>query len=179
MQAVYQKLGLIKYFDRRTPCEIPLIKNRLISIMQEQWREEIDNKPKLRTYKLFKNEFKTEDYVFCNDRQKRSLVAQVRIGILPLRIETGRFSNIALNERHCYMCPGNDVEDEIHFICKCPLYEDLRDNLFHSALQKSPIFMTMNDTQKLVYLFRNVGRELTKFVFHAWHRRKNTLYPQG
>ena len=137
---------------------------------------EIEIKPKLRTYKLFKHDFKVEEYVQCKDRQKRSLFAQIRIGILPLKIETGRFSNIAVNERHCEMCSSQNIEDELHFICVCPLYDDLRNNLFASASQISQNFNFLNNTQKLIFLFQKVGRDLSKFLSHAWQRRRNMLY---
>ena len=39
-----------------------------------------------------------------------------RFGILPLRIETGRFVNEALDNRLCRLCNSNAVEDEIHFL---------------------------------------------------------------
>ena len=176
IKSVFHKLGLINYFNNRIPCNTELVKEKIRSVMEEQWKEEIENKPKLRTYKLFKSEFQIEDYVYCNNRQKRSLTAQLRIGILPLRVETGRFSNLALNDRHCYMCPGQEVEDELHFICTCPLYDDLRNNLFTIALQKSPIFIRMDNVQKLVFLFQNVGRELSRFLVQAWGRRRSNLY---
>ncbi len=48
-------------------------------------------KSKLRTYILYKKSFITEDYVkYCLNRRKKSLTAQIRIGILPLNIDTGR-----------------------------------------------------------------------------------------
>ena len=145
-------------------------------MMKEEWVQEVENKPKLRTYRLFKTEFETEKYVFCKDRRKRSLFAQLRIGILPLRVETGRFSNIALAQRHCNMCSGSYVEDEKHFICNCNLYHDLRDTLFRSAELICPSFTQMNETQKLVFLFQKASRELSRFLSQAWQQRQNILY---
>ena len=51
--------------------------------------------PKLGTYILFKSEYCTENYLkLYLSRSHRSLLAQLRTGILPLRIETGRYQNI-------------------------------------------------------------------------------------
>lgn len=48
--------------------------------------------PKLRTYKTFKNDFGLENYVSFNlSKAERSHMAQLRSGILPLRIETGQY----------------------------------------------------------------------------------------
>ena len=53
-------------------------------------------------------------------------MAQLRCGILPNRIETGRFTNICdpitgklkkmkSTERICQLCTKNEIENEIHF----------------------------------------------------------------
>ena len=58
-----------------------------------KWKSDINSKAKLRTYKMFKTLFTAEDYLkLKTNRQQRSLMAQ--LGILPIRIETGRFTNI-------------------------------------------------------------------------------------
>jgi hypothetical protein len=45
----------------------------------------------------------------------RSILAQFRCGILPLRIETGRYHGEPVKERICSLCSENNVEDKIHF----------------------------------------------------------------
>ena len=53
-------------------------------------------------------------------------MAQLRCGGLPIRIETGRFTNIRdpntgklkkmkSTERICQLCTKNEIENEIHF----------------------------------------------------------------
>ena len=42
--------------------------------------------------------------------------------ILPLRIETGRFVNEALDNRLCRLCNSNAVEEEIHFCSRHVMY---------------------------------------------------------
>ena len=59
-------------------------------------------KPKLCTYKLFKEIAEIEPYIACNLLQyQRSLLAQLRFRILPLSIETGRAQ---VEERICPLC---------------------------------------------------------------------------
>ena len=55
-------------------------------------------------------------------RSERSFMAQVRLGMLPLHIETGRFNDTPVHERICKLCDSNMVEDEKHFILHCPKY---------------------------------------------------------
>ena len=42
-------------------------------------------------------------------------------------IEKGRYLNLERNQRVCSMCNLNDIEDEFHFILRCPAYNDLRE----------------------------------------------------
>ena len=80
-------------------------------------------------------------------KHTRSLMAQFLIltGILPLKIETGRFKKIRdtssgklrcliSQERICEMCTLNEPEDEIHFLCSCTLYISFRKPLFDEAI---------------------------------------------
>ena len=53
-------------------------------------------------------------------------MAQLRLGILPLKVETGRFERISLQDRLCEFCSENAIEDEEHFLFRCDLYHDLR-----------------------------------------------------
>ena len=40
------------------------------------------------------------------------------------------------------------MEDEIHFLCHCVVYENLRSNLFQSVTQKYPQFQDLSDHEK-------------------------------
>jgi len=89
---------------------------------------------KLRTYKLFKQSWGFEPYlVHIDNRDKRVLMSKFRIGICPLRIETGRYENdghrkcISPHERICLVCRHpREIEDEFHFLLQCPTYSRLR-----------------------------------------------------
>ncbi len=66
----------------------------------------------------FKENICTEDYVkHCTSRRKRSLMAQFRIGKLPLHIETGRLRDKRINQSVCLLCNSGEVENEQHFRC--------------------------------------------------------------
>jgi hypothetical protein len=59
---------------------------------------------------------------------------KIRCGVAPIRLETGRFENIKLEERCCFNC-SNLIEDETHVILHCPVYSDFRNNLFTEVLK--------------------------------------------
>ena len=108
---------------------------------------------KLRTYKTFKSDFETETYVkMIMPFSWRSAFA----GVAPLRLETGRYENLAVNQRTCFNC-REFVESEKHVSLHCPLYEDLQDEMFCEASQVSPYFDILNDDEKFVYLFSSTN----------------------
>ena len=71
---------------------------------------------KLRTYNLFKASFQYEPYLnIIANRDKCVLLTKFRIGICPLRIETGRYEiiegrkGILASERVCLVCNGSEI----------------------------------------------------------------------
>jgi hypothetical protein len=62
-------------------------------------------------------------------KTQRSAYAKFRYGVAPLRIETGRYKRLQINEHTCFHCV-NEVESEEHVLLSCPVYSDLREQLF-------------------------------------------------
>lgn len=84
---------------------------------------------KLRTYKIFKTNFGCEQYVCTTmGKQLRSSLAKFRCGSAPIRLETGRYEKLEESKRLCIFC--DRVENEMHVLCECELYDDLRFNLY-------------------------------------------------
>jgi hypothetical protein len=57
----------------------------------------------------------------------RKALTRLRLSSHHLNIETGRWHKphpIPRNERLCQVC--NVLEDEYHFVCECPVYNDIR-----------------------------------------------------
>ena len=74
----------------------------------------------------------------------------------PLRIETGRYENIAENERFCTFCIYK-VEDEMHGVLECAMYDE------NSYLIKHyQHFIDVNETEKILFLFSNKDIFLSK-----------------
>ena len=72
-------------------------------------------RPKPRYYTQFKQDVVAEKYVkFSITRSQRSLLAELRMGILPLHIETGCHYRKPLQESVCLYCSDNAMEDEYH-----------------------------------------------------------------
>ena len=112
---------------------------------------------KLRTYKLFKNVFETELYVKqIMSRAQRSALARFRCGVAPLRLETGRYerNRLPAEERICTLC-NSGVEDECHVLMKCPLYCDIRNEMFLNVQSIDGNFIFKNEQDQFVFLLRD------------------------
>ena len=89
----------------------------------------------LRTYKLFKTAYKEENFaVIIMQKNRRSAFAKFRMGIAPLRIETGRYERLNEEERTCFHCTDT-VESEEHVLLDCPLYNEIREPWFAKLSQ--------------------------------------------
>ena len=84
----------------------------------------------------------------------RSAFAKCGCGVAPIRLETGRYENIKLEERYCFIC-SNLIEDETHVILHYLVYFDFRNNLFAEVLKANRNLMSLSDCQKMVFLFSN------------------------
>ena len=93
-----------------------------------------NEKPKLRTFVQFKDFGTTPNYLTIPmSFLARKFLALLRLSNLSIRLETGRHERPRLDavDRSCPVCinPINVlVEDEIHFLFYCNLYEKLRDD---------------------------------------------------
>ena len=90
--------------------------------------------PKLSYYNSVKTEFKRESYLADSKNFKaRSLLTKLRISAHDLNIETGRYTNTPRDERTCEWCKivlsTNIVEDELHFLLHCDLYNSHRQTI--------------------------------------------------
>ena len=88
-------------------------------------------------------------------RSNRSALAMLRCGVAPIRVETGRYEGLNLEDRICPLCDSTEIEDELHFLIKCPVYEDLKIQLYREAVLVNPLFNDLNDTDKLCFLLSN------------------------
>ena len=108
---------------------------------------------------LFKNAKETlvlSNYLSkIKNREQRRLLAKLRLGVLPLEIEKGRRSNLDRSDRLCKLCHANEVEDEIHFLLKCPVLESTRCQFINSIVAAHPNFIFNNTYQQINYLFYN------------------------
>ena len=95
-----------------------MIVSILFRLERDEWLKEIQTKPNLRTYQLFKQEYGPESYTnILTSRAHRSFLAKLRGGSAPLEIETGRYVGAPADQRTCKLCHTA----EAHFMLTCPV----------------------------------------------------------
>ena len=173
---IFSELGFSQYFNSKYIIDLKMFEQAVRNHYCDIWRNSIMNAPKLRTYMTLKTEYELEQYVKLNlAKNERSVLAQFRCGILPIRVETGRYVGELLEERLCRFCDLQSVETECHFLINCPFYNDIRTNIFKNILQ-SPAFIQFDNATQLNYLMRNHPRNAAKYLTSAIFRRKQTIY---
>ena len=137
----------------------------LIDINREEAKRGRPGKNKLRTYATFKTDWGYESYLsIIEDGRKRNLLTKLRIGVCPLRIESGRFEGgkyLPSDLRLCLCCNSQHVEDEFHFIMECPVYENLRSILFQDIeIEDVSFHHILSDIKRaFVYLMSSKHRD--------------------
>jgi hypothetical protein len=148
-------------------------------IFEFQWHNELNKhnttqnrKNKLKTYHLFKKDFKYEKYLDLQSRfGNRRLITKFRISAHRLEIETGRYnsrksnkSRVDENERICKLCNLNEVENEIHVLLKCPKYDPERKSMVDRMETIYPIFAALDPEGKFQFLMGCCDWEATDIL---------------
>jgi len=179
IQCVMGELQFLNNFENKSAVDQNCAKLNAYALRlhSEYWIQTVQSSPKLKTYKLFKNTFETEIYVKLNlTKYERSMLAQFRCGILPLRIETGRYVNEPLHERICTQCDLQCIESEQLILLECSFYNSIRLSIFGDALQSDFCFTSKSDNDKLKYFLLHATRKTAKYLVNAIQARRRKLY---
>ena len=159
-------------FDLKTA--INNIKSNLHNRVQQILKGQCMNKPKLRTYKLVSEFAADKSYLYKPlSFVQRKFLAKLRLGVLPLRIETGRYERPKKSEeeRKCKQCRDDVTESEIHFLLHCSRHSMLRVQLFSKVEDDS--FSDLNDLDKFKFLVNNpeIAKQTAQYVIDAYDNR--------
>ena len=151
---------------------------------KNEWKSDIndsDKNPGLRTYKLFKQDFGFERYLqSINSFKHWNALARLRTSSHHLNIETGRHINRNDNsKRLCKFCPRK-IEDEIHFILECPLYNSERQKLFFEYDIQLPSVNNFDHITLFSEIMTSKNQHhldaLGEFTFECFRKRNAMLY---
>ena len=110
-------------------------------------------------------------------RHKRSLIAKLRCGILPLEIETGRWRSKPEHERLCKDCNNGEIENENHFLFRCTTYTEERQRLINNIMQYDCNFINLSAAEKLKLLMsKEYLSVFATYLNDIYRHRTETLY---
>ena len=155
----------------------PLVfKNKLIDLYKRDWYNKVNHSTMFDLYKFFKPEFGYELYLDVLPKSLRLFFCRLRLSVHPLMIQTGRYNTLPRNERRCLICNTNDIEDEFHFICICPCYNDIRKQYIPRNIFVKP--SVYKYTEMLKTIDKNELIKISLFIKHALRIRSNTNYSE-
>ena len=117
---------------------------------------------KLRTYKILKNSYKIENYLFLDvDKTHITNFAKLRISNSKLMIEQGRYKKLEVKDRLCPLCMKT-VEDEFHFVINCSHFQKSRTELFQQLKNVIPYFSNMTNENKFLLILGSNDIDISK-----------------
>ena len=147
----------------------------LLRKAQTKWKNDCNNMPKLRTYVKMDDFFRSKSYLSKPlSFVQRKFLAKFRLGVLPIRIETGRYERprLAENDRICLVCDEvNAIENEQHFLMTCSAYNRIRNDLFSKV--EADDFLTWDSTKQFQYLTcdSSIVKSTAQFIINAFDFR--------
>ena len=150
-----------------------LIKQRLFDCQKQEFDGMLSTSSKCSSYQYMVHNLCLQYYLGkpIPDVYKKC-ITKLRLSSHNLAIECGRFSAISRNNRLCVYCK-NDIEDEMHFVLKCPMYQGFRSYFIKPYYWKKPSMF------KYVQLMSSCNMKelcnLGKFIFRAMKLRSEML----
>ena len=177
--------------DQPHPLKRPSqIRSAMRSWFRERWDCDRANNNKLRFYNEIKNDFHEEKYLRLDLSASSSrAISRLRTSSHKYNVETGRYGTKRVNilNRVCKHCSTDDeeslnsllqlpfaepvIEDELHVLRSCPLYDDLRSKL--SPLTKNYLSSEVDALFEESATIRELGRFLNKVDKIRFHKKKD------
>ena len=165
-------------FNSKNNVDLFRFNQTQLLIFKDNFVESLPKQEKHRNYAMYKFSFDTEAYVLKYlSRNKCSLFAQLRNGILPLRVETGRFKGLPLQERTCEYCLNGSVEDEHHFLFICNKWDEIRQPFLNKCKDVCPDFADMDEVERFRFVMNDelIQINTADYVSKAFYLRKSLL----
>ena len=151
----------------------PVIKQKIIDICVQGFIADINSSQRCVVYKHLIDHVTLQFYL-CKPipMHIKKYITKIRLSSHNLHVESGRTNNTPRAERTCFFC-NLDVEDEFHFILKCPVYVDIRKKYIKKYYWERPSafkltqLLSVNNVKELC--------ALGKYIRDAFKLRSNLL----
>ncbi len=105
------------------------------------------------------------------------MVAKLKLGILPLQLEVGRWKDDPIENRMCRLCGKTYLEDEFHFVMFCDSLKDVRTKMYLDIHDKCEIDLYGNPIEVLKGMLANDNlKTFGKDLETMWAERRSKLY---
>ena len=146
------------------------------------WKTNINNQkinPGLRLYRQLSQSLSFQPYLDNVQNFKyRKAISKLRSNSHVLEIERARYITPKpppVDQRLCHKC--NLVEDEIHFLITCSIYETERSPFFLLVANKYSNFPNLDAKSKFILLLTTDDPQIQnwvgKFIYNAFQKRGN------
>ena len=176
IKSIFEQSNMLDDFNAKNNIDLFNFNQTQLLIFKDNFTESLPKQDKLRNYAMYKFSFDAEPYVLKHlSRNKRSLFAQIRTGVLPLRVETGRFKGIPLEERTCEYCLSGSVEDEHHFLFSCHNWVDIRHPFIDKCKEVYPDFGNLDEVEQFRFVMNDelIQLHTAEYVSTAFYKRKS------
>ena len=155
------------------------LKKALLEKDQKNWQSKCQTLPKLRTFVKFKDFSKESPHIYKPlSFKQRKMMSKLRLGLLPLRLETARYirPRIPPENRLCLLCNNGEIEDETHFLLFCSVYDQARQLLF-DHIPNIDDFNTLNTDDKIKLLLNDpmMAKQTSKFITNSFDFRSTII----
>ena len=177
MHNIFLETEFNDVLESKTQCDLWEIFHKLKFIETECWEQQRYSKPKLRYHNMVKSCYEPEEYLLVDlPKRRRSFLAQLRAGILPLLVEVGRFRNTEFIDRKCLVYYDGNIEDEFHFVCICNAYIHLRTELFDTASEHDGSILNQDPLDQFINIMMNHQKSLSLYIEKVMQTRQQLLY---
>ena len=159
----------IQQADTRSVIKTKVIRHFKSEVLH-RLNEHITEDRKLHLFASFKTIYKFESYLdYIQDFSVRCTLARLRVSAHNLQVETGRFNKTKTprDQRFCLYCKTLNifiVEDEIHFLLVCSLFNEERQKFLEEIHKKFPATVLLNDRNMFLWLMSQEDYIITKRI---------------
>ena len=196
VKSIFEQCNLLGTYASNSAFSLKPTLSTITSLLElkqiEYLKEECEAKPKMRTFISFKDFQGQPSYITkpLNFHHRR-MFARTRLGCLPLRIETGRYSvpRLPEDQRTCLVCQQSDqlvnvgvdgdrdpVESEGHFLFFCVAYEAER-GVWYGKMNLPENFVDLSIEHKLKIVLNDPAnvKPTAIFITDAFNLRSTLL----
>lgn len=170
VQSIIENSGIASWDALEAKTLVKHITLNLYDKEQKHILDEINNSdkhPKLRSYKLFKEDYRLEPYLSLNLSRKTYInIARFRTSSHNLKIETGRHEvpKVPAENRLCEKCNQNAIEDELHCLLNCDSHNTQREELLRKASLLIPHFGIQTKLNQFKLIMSSREQEIIKSI---------------